>query len=442
MAVANAQVQFAGQTAVTAADGHFSFAVTSSSESMVMLIKKVGYATNAKDVPLKSGATTNFAIKLFADQVSKTFDAAAGSTLSMANGASAVIPARGLQTSAGVIYTGTVTAGASYFGPDTLDGVLAFPAPYVGTDAGVQAPLITAGVIEVKLTDAAGNLLQLKAGSPATLTYPATSVSAGAASIPMWYYDETSKMWLREGVATLQSNGMYQASVSHFTPWNIDFPVPTATIKGCFQDALGRPISAAGLMRLRGTGWDRILFGTAPNADGNFTINWVPSGTPLELYSNTAPSDNSILTQTEVFSPVVIPSLAAGEVRQLACVVVKHPPLDSTFFATPPFTLFTTSAGSFAGIYTGTYAGAEYGTFIVTVDPFGQISGSVNSTTYPLVYSVTGNLGATGTVSLLATGQAGSARFQGTALGAGRVSGTWMYTSGSGGSGTFSGQRN
>jgi hypothetical protein len=431
---ANVQVQIADQTTTTAADGRFSFTVNSSSESIVMLVKKSGFASNAKDVPINPGSTTDITVKIFADQVSTTFNASAGSTLSLANGASAVIPANGLQTSSGVAYTGTVNVGASYFGPDTLDGVLAFPAPYVGTDAGVQSPLITAGVIEVKLTDAAGNPLQLKSGSPATLTYPASSVSAGAASIPMWYYDEANKMWMRDGQATLQANGTYQGNVTHFTVWNLDFKGDSATINACFKDTLGMPVSATGYMRLRSTGWEATYFNTAINSDGLLSILRVPANIPLELISNTQPA---------AFTSVVIPALKADEVRQLACVVVGNPGVGSNLVLTPPSTIFTTSAGSFAGSYSGTYSGNEAGNFAITVTSLGQVTGTVTSTTYPgVVVSVLGAVGAGGAVSMSATGQAGIASFQGTATGAGSVSGSWRYTSGLTGNGVFSGQRN
>ena len=343
--VANVQVQIAAQTSMTVADGRFSFTVTSSSASIVMLIKKSGFATNAKDVPIYPGSTTDITVKIFADQVSTTFSASTGTTLALVNGASADIPANGLQTPSGAAFTGTVSVGASYFGPDTLEGVLGFAAPYEGTDAGVRSPLITTGVIEVKLTDASGNPLQLKSGSSATLTYPSTSVSAGASTIPMWYYDEANKIWVRDGHATKQPNGTYQANVTHFTLWNADFIGVTATIKGCLNDVLGKPVSTAGSMGLRGTGWAHVLSGRAPTTDGNFTIVLVPTGMPLELYSNTQPA---------AFETLAIPSLAPDEVRQLACVVVTDPPLGSTVLVTPPSSLFTTSPSALPVANAGT----------------------------------------------------------------------------------------
>jgi hypothetical protein len=102
------------------------------------------------------------------------------------------------------------------------------------------------GFVEVKLTDTSGKALQLKGGSLATLTMPASSNAANAADIPLWYYDEAAGIWKREGNATRQADGTYQGTVKHFTIWYADFKGVTATIKGCFVDAAGSFTGAAG----------------------------------------------------------------------------------------------------------------------------------------------------------------------------------------------------
>jgi hypothetical protein len=436
--VAGASVQAAGQTATTGADGRFSFDVAATETNTVVLVKKTGFATNAKEAPVAAGSTTDVAIRLFADQVSSSFSAASGTTLAP-NGATVVIPANAIQTAAGAAYLGTVTVGASYYNPDTVEGVQAFAAPYEGTDAGARAPLITAGVIEVKLLDAAGNPLQLKAGSPATLTYPPSSTSAGAASIPLWYYDEATRVWVREGQASQQANGSYVASVTHFSGWNMDFAGVSATIKGCFRDSQGNAVTGAGAIGLRGQGWGNTLPTSIPN--GNFTILRAPANLALELYSMASPA---------AFASVTIPALAPGEIRQLPCVVVTNPPAAGPVLIPLPTTLFvppitnpppTGTVAAFAGTYIGTFAGTETGTFNVVISSAGVIAGRTTSTTTG-VAGVTGTVGSNGAISLTATqGTAGAASFTGTISATGVVSGTWRYTAGLTGAGTFTGQR-
>ncbi len=436
--VAGASISAAGQSATTGSDGRFALTL-SAGTSTIVLVKKPDFATNAKEAVVDEGTSVNMAITLFADQVKTTFAAAAGASIAV-NGAQVVIPVNAIQTAQGANYTGTVSVGASYYNPDTVAGVQAFSAPYTGTDAGVESSLISMGVIEVKLTDSAGNPLQLKTGQNATLTYPASSTSSGT-SVPMWFYDEAAKIWVREGTATKQANGTFQGTVSHFTQWNADYKGVNASLVGCFRDVAGNVVSKVGTIILRGTGWQISLPGS--NSDGNFTLLRIPAQMPLELVSALNPPS---------FSPVAIAPLAAGEQRQLPCTTAKQLTITTgltySFPATnfvPPPTLPPVTASPFAGNYTGSFTGVEVGTFSVTINAQGAVTGSAVSTTYNgLVSAVSGNVQGNGALSLTASGSAGAANFSGSISSAGAISGTWQYASGSGltGGGTFTGARN
>jgi Carboxypeptidase regulatory-like domain len=433
--LAGALVLAAGQTATTGADGSYKLDASSAGDNTVVLVKKPGFTTTAKEVPLVAASTTQIDIAMFADQVSTTFSAATAANIAV-NGAAVQIPANSIKTANGADFTGTVSVGASYYSPDTAQGAQAFAAPYTGTDAGVQSSIVSMGFMEVKLTDAAGNPLQLKA--PATLTFPASSNSANAATVPLWFYDEAAKIWKREGQATRQPDGTYQGSVAHFTIWNADFFGISATLKGCFRDNAGLPVTNVGFTGLRGTGWSHLFSGIS--TDGNFQINLVPANMPIELYSAISPAS---------FAAVAIPALAPGEVRQLPCTTAT---VASSSTILQPTTTFVptgtpsvptgSSTASFAGVYTGTYSGAEVGTFSVTINAAGVVSGSNFSQTYQQTFRVTGQVNAGGSLSLTAAGSAGSAAFGGSISSTGAVSGTWRYVSGLTGSGTFTGQRN
>lgn len=94
----------------------------------------------------------------------------------------------------------------------------------------------------------------------------------------------------------------------------------------------------------------------------------------------------------------------------------------------------------FAGNYTGTFGGAEVGTFSVTIDAAGLVTGSTFSQTFNQAFPVRGVITNNGSISLTASGSAGSAQFQGTVNAAGTLSGTWNYLQSTVG-GTFTGQR-
>ena len=429
--LAGAMVLAAGQTAVTGSDGSYKFEATG--DTAVILVKKTGYTTTAKEVPLQKGIATQLDIALFADQVSTTFSASAPADITV-SGANVKISANAIQTAGGAAYTGTVSVGASYYSPDTVQGAQAFAGPYTGSDSGAQSPIISMGFVEVKLSDAAGNPLQLKPGSPATLTFPTSSNTGTATSVPLWFYDEATLIWKREGEATVQADGSFQGTVKHFTLWNADFQGLTATIKGCFRNTAGQPVTNVGFTGLRGTGWNHLFGGSNP--DGNFQIVLVPANMPLELFSAVAPAS---------FASVAISALSPGEVRQLPCTQAITATSNVIVAPSVPFGVTTTVPGTttaaFAGNYSGTYTGAEQGTFSVVVSANGYVSGTNYSQTYQQTFVVQGQVSADGALSLTATaGNAGSGQFRGTITSAGAVSGNWNYTGTTQG-GTFTGQR-
>jgi hypothetical protein len=432
--IAGASVNLAGTNAVTGSDGRFEISLPSSGTSTLVLVRKAGYSTTAKAVPIRQGITTQINLKLLADQIAASFPAANGITVTP-NGATVTIPANGIQTAGGASYTGTVHLAASYRSATTLEGLQSFAEPYASAD---NSLLQSVGVAEVKLTDGAGNPLQLKTGSIATLAFPANSVSGGTATIPMWYYDETRLTWVREGEASKQADGSYQGQVSHFTLWNVDFPyVDNTRVNGCFVDRQGQPVAHV-FAQIWSTG-----FAVNGNSDvqGKFEAR-VISGVPLELKA---------WLPFPPFAPVAISALSPGEVRTLPCVVIQDvvasgpwvmPSITTTFTVTTPAPGTTTAA--YAGKYMGTYSGTESGSFDVDVAANGQVTGSVYSTVYPTLspFTVAGTVAPGGAVSLSATaGTAGSASFTGSINATGAVSGTWVYLAPMSGSGSFVGQR-
>lgn len=465
--VASARVRIGSSDLSTDANGAASVTLPSSTTETIALVTKNGFATNAKTAVIYAGNATELRVTLFAHQVISTFASNSGVTVTP-GGAKIQIPATaGFRTAAGAAYTGNVTVGSSYFSPETLRGIQGFAGPYVGSDAGAQSSLISVGVIEAKFTAADGSSLEMTNAATATLTFPATGNSGTLTSVPLWYYDEAAKIWVREGQAARQADGSYVGTVRHFTVWNADISVTNpATIKGCFRNAQGQPLSPV-YARIVGIGWSAS---GGVGADGNFEIRNAPSGIALELQVN-SPATN----------PVAISPLAAGEVRQLACIVLSGPatvyviapsgsfpgltvtlpiltpttpsvtPTTPTTTPTTPTTTPTTpvvtpttpsTTASFAGTYTGTYGGDEIGTFNVVITSAGVVSGNAISQTFQgLNSAVSGQVGSSGQVSLTATsGTAGSAVFSGSINASGAVFGTWRYAGAAGG-GTFSGQR-
>lgn len=476
--VAAARIRIAGADVTTDATGAVTATLPNSDTATVVLITKSGFATNAKTAVIYSGKASELRVTLFAHQNVSTFAANAGITVAP-GGAKVQIPAAaGFRTAAGVAYTGNVTISSSYFNPETLRGVQGFAAPYVGSDAGVQSSLVSLGVIEAKFTAADGSALEMTNAAAATLTYPATSNSGGLATVPLWYYDEAAKNWVREGQAQRAADGSYVGTVTHFTSWNLDWKgVNPGKINVCFRNAQNQPVSPV-FASVSGIGWTGPGILNNVSRDGTFEIINAPVGVALEL-RGTDP----------VFAAISIAPLAPNEVRNLPCIVLAGPattfaqtPVTSLPFvvapttpiatpttpgvtATTPIIIPTTptvtptsptvtpttpiatpttpsTTASFAGNYVGTYTGAEVGTFNVVVSSAGIVTGNVFSQTFAgQVFPVSGQVGSNGQVVLTATGQAGSSNFVGSISAGGIVSGTWSYNAPLTGGGTFTGQR-
>ena len=107
----------------------------------------------------------------------------------------------------------------------------ASPAP------GEETLLTTYGMLAVELRDDAGREVQLAEGQRAELRFPLASeaLAEAPATIPLWYFDEASGLWIEEGQAELV-DGAYVGEVAHFTFWNCD--IPTDWVRLCGEVCL------------------------------------------------------------------------------------------------------------------------------------------------------------------------------------------------------------
>jgi hypothetical protein len=74
------------------------------------------------------------------------------------------------------------------------------------------------------------------------------TTSGPPATIPLFYFNETTALWVQEGTATLAGtapNQYYEGTVSHFTYWNADQVTTTIRVIGCTQDDTGAKVANA-----------------------------------------------------------------------------------------------------------------------------------------------------------------------------------------------------
>jgi len=297
--VVGASVTAHGQTTVTDVNGLFAFPnIQVPSDRCFAIVKQNGYFNGIRAERTKSNGVTRMQITMGSKQTT-TLNSASGGTVNMGGNASVQLQANSFMTKSGSAYTGQVTVAYKHLTPDDKDFFGLFPGDFEATRADNSRTILTSyGVLQVELSGANGEELQITSNKPATLTYPIpSSVGLTApASIPLWYFDEQLGMWKEEGTSTKVGN-TYVGTVTHFTPWNCDYPGPLGYFKAhivCGSGPLDGVVVRIGQWKTI-TGPDGTIEGVIPadqiqtlsiNAEDNEGMYSLSTPIPLQISAN------------------------------------------------------------------------------------------------------------------------------------------------------------
>lgn len=104
------------------------------------------------------------------------------------------------------------------------------PGDMGGVFEGRTSRLETFGAVDVQLTDAGGQKLQVRPGAKIELILEASN-AAPPSTIPLFIFDEPKGIWLEHGKLTLSGN-QYRGFLTHLTPFNADLAFGTT---GCME---------------------------------------------------------------------------------------------------------------------------------------------------------------------------------------------------------------
>ena len=245
--VQGAVVTSGAATTSTDINGVFSFTgISMSSRFGFVKVVKQGYYTGSRSIITNPGASNYVNIQLIPRSVTGTFPAATGGKVAVSAGDTAAFVASSVvEASSGTAYTGMVTVYATYLNPTDPNLYKYMPGDLrgIGSD-GYETGLQSFGMIDVEMQDAAGNPLQMAPGQQATLTFtiPDSLLSVAPASIPLWYFNDTTGRWIQQGTAVRQGNS-YIGQVGHFTFWNCDAPMGTVNFEVHVKDQFGNPLA-------------------------------------------------------------------------------------------------------------------------------------------------------------------------------------------------------
>lgn len=262
-AAANVTVKVGTEIAVTDAKGYFRINNAPLDKNTALVsAEKLGYFKAFRTFSATSG-TNQVVIKLTKKDLGGSLSAATGGDVSLSNGTKISLPANGfVRASDNTNYSGTVNVYAAYIDPTASDILDRVPGSFMANDKeGKRVLLSSYGMMAVELESSAGEKLQIKSGSTATLTspIPSSAQASAPATIPLWYVDEVSGLWKEEGSATKQGSS-YVGTVKHFTYWNCDVPVQTVKLYATFKTAAGLPLVNASIVIKPTTG---TYFGSA-----------------------------------------------------------------------------------------------------------------------------------------------------------------------------------
>ena len=214
-------------------------------EAAVVTVVQPAYFKGIKTYIATAGKSAFFRIKLIPKFIAGAIDAAAGGNITLSTGLTISFPANAIVNAAtNSAYTGNVNVAAKWIDPvsDELNRIM--PGDLRGLDSLGNAKLLTTyGMAAVELTGGAGELLQITAGKKATLTIPlpAGIATSAPATIPLWYFDETTGLWKQEGMAVKSGNN-YVGQVGHFSYWNCDVPANYIRFNCTITNAKGVPV--------------------------------------------------------------------------------------------------------------------------------------------------------------------------------------------------------
>lgn len=267
----------------TDVNGIFTFTgISMSSRFGYVKVSKSGYYTGSRSIITGPGASNYVTIQLTPRAETGTFSGAMGGSVAIAAGDTAAFSGSSVvNASTNAVYTGTVHVFATYLDPTDPHLAKYMPGDLrgIGTD-GNETALQSFGMLLVELQDDAGNKLQLAGDHTATLTWaiPASLQAAAPATIPLWYFNDTTGRWIEQGSA-IRTGNSYVGTVSHFTYWNCDQAASTVNFKVHVKDQFGNPVAYAAV-QFQADDWG---FRVGYTDSSGFAQGLIPKGQSLVM---------------------------------------------------------------------------------------------------------------------------------------------------------------
>jgi hypothetical protein len=237
-AVSGAQVIIKNAQTVSGSNGYFTITARNVADTDSFKVAKDGFVDYLRPLLNFAGKSMTVEITLKPVDIALEIDPAlpGGNTITTFKNASVYIP------QLDNISEHLIVSLTSFdVGTEEIDCV---PGDFTAIDkSNAETTIISMGMIDVSIKgkDTGKNYDLKSTEEKYKIAIPITG-DAGSApdTIERWYFDENRCKWIEDGTLARGGDnmGFYIGNVSHFTPWNSDYPFPRINVYGTISDQL------------------------------------------------------------------------------------------------------------------------------------------------------------------------------------------------------------
>lgn len=312
-----------GASTVTAPDGSFALDGLAATERLAVTLEAPGYASTTAIFRVIPGTTPFRELRIARLGPVVRIDPAVGGVVHFADGGRVTFRPNSL---AGVRPGELVNVQVTYYDPGppagpvgsraagyveaaqtSVSSLEAAPGDFSAIEAdGTQSQLETAGAVDVRVTDSAGQPVNVAPGQTVTINFPDRDGTATGVW-GLYRFDRATGRWVRESQAPPAGDGTQEAEVPDLSiPWNADNPLITSCITIRVETPDGQP-RANEYVEANGINWRGASSGnTDINGDVDLQVRAssqadVTAGPVLATVSTPAVSSTCTPTATLVF---------------------------------------------------------------------------------------------------------------------------------------------
>jgi len=226
-----------GAPVVTGPGGEFALDGLAETDRLAVTASADEYASTTSIYRVIPGVVVSRDIRVLRRGPRVRISVAEGGVVAFADGGRVTIPPDAFE-GAGEAVNVQVT----YYDPAVPEALSAAPGDFAATEEdGRRSQLRTSGMVDVRVTTDAGEVVDLAPGRRAQINFPDRDGGA-TQSWGLYGFDAATGDWVRTGDAPADGDGTQRAEVDTFErPWNSDQPMRTTCITVRVVDRGGAP---------------------------------------------------------------------------------------------------------------------------------------------------------------------------------------------------------